>query len=163
MFNLLILSIILDKCVGMSLFIIATCRPNSPDNRGKPFSKFWADIQMFSFCGTFIYICRLCGCGWGTSTVCRLSLISGMPQPPFPPSFLLDTPSALPTRTSFTAAFAAPHFPSALLMNILGTSTNRILNAPPYRFVSVRLVLSMKGGGGEVSGCDIPASSMEQG
>ena len=70
------------------------------------------------------------------------------PSPP-PPPFLPGTSPALMLRTSFMTAFAAPHFPSALPMNTFGTPTNHVLNTPPHRFASVRLVLLMRGGGGE--------------
>lgn len=70
---------------------------------------------------------------------------------PSPPPFLLDASPTLLLRTSLMTPFAAPHFPSVLLMNTFKASTNRVLNALPYRSAFFRLVLSMKGDGGEAS------------
>ena len=45
------------------------------------------------------------------------------------------------------APFAAPHFPCVLLVDAFGISTGRVLNAPPWRPASARLVSPLRGGG----------------
>jgi len=125
---------------------LASCRPNSFDHRGKPGSIF--KRPRFRTSASSVGV----GCGWGTSV-------------DYHPSRACLGMHPLPHIHRRSCWALHPHSCSGRLLLLFLSSAsplcspderfqilhNRVLNASPNRFASVRLALLMRGGSGEAS------------